>query len=157
GVLHGPTSEWLGVVDGDSSGALAVSIVGITDARSGGALGSVQVGTLLAESNRIAQMLMVVVGIGFGVVLLVAAIVGPRLTRIGLQPLRTMADASRELAGGNLSARVQTPEISDEIGQLARAFNDMAAQLQANFEMQRAFVADASHELRTPLTALGGL
>ena len=45
----------------------------------------------------------------------------------------------------------------DEVGDPGGAFNETAAQLEANFAAQRAFVADASHELRTPLTAIGGL
>jgi two-component system OmpR family sensor kinase len=156
GVLQGAADEWLGIAAGDTSAPLAVSIVRLTDPRSGATLGAIQVGTSLAESDRVAQMLLLVVAVGFGLVLVAAAVVGPRLTRLGLQPLRTMASASRELADGNLSARVATSDVQDEVGELARAFNEMAARLEANFAAQRAFVADASHELRTPLTALGG-
>jgi heavy metal sensor kinase len=160
GVLRGPTDEWLGTVgdvaDGPA-GSLAVSVVRLTEPETGAPIGTLEVGVSLAESERIVRTLLVSVGIGFGVVLLVAAAVGPRLMRMGLRPLRTMAAASRELAGGNLSARVAASDVHDEIGDLARAFNDMATQLEATFETQRAFVADASHELRTPLNALGGL
>ena len=156
-VLQGSADEWLGVVDGGAAGPLAVSIVRLVDPASGDELGTIQVGTSVAQSDRVVQLFLLVVGAGFGVVLIVAAVVGPRLTRLGLRPLRTMAAASRSLADGDLSTRVESSDVRDEVGELARAFNEMAEQLEASFTAQQAFVADASHELRTPLTGLGGL
>ena len=155
-VLRGSADEWLGVVGNDTSDPLAVSIARVADPRTNSGMGTVLVGTSLAESERLAQSLLLALGVGFGTVLVLAAVVGPRLTRLGLRPLRNMAEASRELARGNLRVRVATSEVHDEVGELARAFNEMAEKLEANFAAQRAFVADASHELRTPLTALGG-
>ncbi|MBV9577344.1 MAG: HAMP domain-containing histidine kinase [Chloroflexi bacterium] len=155
-VLRGSADEWLGVINGDTSDPLAVSLVRISDPRSGATRGTILVGTSLAESQRVAQNMLLVVLAGFAAILLVATVIGPRLTRIGLRPLRTMAEASRHLAGGDLSVRVATSDVGDEVGELGRAFNEMAAKLQASFAVQQTFVADASHELRTPLTALGG-
>ncbi|HEY4384863.1 MAG TPA: ATP-binding protein, partial [Ktedonobacteraceae bacterium] len=48
------------------------------------------------------------------------------------------------------------PPANDEIGRMARAFNNMVARLETAFARQKRFVSDVSHELRTPLTALGG-
>jgi two-component system OmpR family sensor kinase len=45
---------------------------------------------------------------------------------------------------------------TDEVGRLAEAFDDLLARLDASFQTQRRFVADASHELRTPLTIARG-
>lgn len=55
------------------------------------------------------------------------------------------------------AARVGQREGSTEVRALAHAFDRMVAQLQAAFQAQRRFVADASHELKTPLTAIGGM
>src|SRR5207247_329803 len=70
-----------------------------------------------------------------------------------IRPLRLAADAARRVAEGNLDTRVVEAG-SDELGQLARAFNRMTEALTERIARERRFVADASHELRTPLTAL---
>jgi signal transduction histidine kinase len=59
-------------------------------------------------------------------------------------------------SAGDLSKRVVPPRTGDEVQQLAVTFNAMLDRLEASFDTQRQFVADASHELRTPLTALRG-
>jgi signal transduction histidine kinase len=87
---------------------------------------------------------------------LLGAIIAQRIARRGLQPLEAVVSASQRMAAGELDTRVPVPPGRDEVGRLARAFNDMASQLDAAFAAQRAFVADASHELRTPLAALRG-
>lgn len=68
-------------------------------------------------------------------------------------PLRQMTDAARRMAAGDYSGRVLAGT-SDEVGQLATAFNQMAADLASVDEERRGLVANVSHELRTPLAAL---
>ncbi len=68
-------------------------------------------------------------------------------------PLREMVDAARAMARGDYSQRV-TATSRDEVGELARAFNTMAAELAEVDAMQRHLIANASHELRTPIGAL---
>jgi len=69
------------------------------------------------------------------------------------KPITALAEAARQLAQGNLQARVAIIR-NDELGLLAADFNQMAKKLE-NFEMaRRQWVADTSHELRTPLTIL---
>ena len=70
-------------------------------------------------------------------------------------PLRQMRDASEAMAEGDYTVRVHTGTISnDEVGQLARAFNEMAGELEHADQMRRDMVANVSHELRTPVSAL---
>ena len=71
-------------------------------------------------------------------------------------PLRQMTAAARAMARGDYSLRVRATS-RDEIGQLATAFNQMAADLGAADEYRRGLIANVSHELRTPITALRAL
>lgn len=68
-------------------------------------------------------------------------------------PLREMAGASTQMAHGDYTTRV-TATSGDEVGDLARAFNAMAARLAEVDQERRDLVAMVSHELRTPITAL---
>jgi signal transduction histidine kinase len=71
-------------------------------------------------------------------------------------PLRQMTAAARAMARGDYSRRVRATS-RDEIGQLATAFNQMAADLGAADEYRRGLIGNVSHELRTPITALQAL
>jgi signal transduction histidine kinase len=89
-----------------------------------------------------------------GLVSGVLALAMIRLLARGMtSPLRDMADAARAMAGGDYSRRVRATS-RDEVGELARAFNRMAAQLEETDRVRRDLVANVSHELRTPITAL---
>jgi signal transduction histidine kinase len=68
-------------------------------------------------------------------------------------PLREMVSAARAMARGDYRRRV-TATSRDEVGELARAFNSMAAELAEADRMRRDLVANVSHELRTPIGAL---
>lgn len=68
-------------------------------------------------------------------------------------PLRQMTLAARRMAAGDYDVRVETGS-TDEVGELARAFNRMAAELATVDRQRRDLVATVSHELRTPLSAL---
>jgi signal transduction histidine kinase len=68
-------------------------------------------------------------------------------------PLREMVAAAQAMARGDYSRRV-TATSRDEVGELARAFNSMAAKLEEVDRVRRDLVANASHELRTPIGAL---
>ena len=75
------------------------------------------------------------------------------LSRGMTSPLREMAAAADAMARGDYSQRV-TATSRDEVGALARAFNEMAAELAETDRHRRDLVANVSHELRTPITAL---
>ena len=71
-------------------------------------------------------------------------------------PLREMTAAARAMARGDYTRRVRATS-RDEVGELARAFNLMAADLAAADRQRRELIANVSHELRTPITALQGV
>jgi signal transduction histidine kinase len=75
------------------------------------------------------------------------------LARGMTSPLRQMAAAATAMARGDYGRRVQASS-RDEVGDLARAFNAMAAELAEVDRVRRDLIANVSHELRTPITAL---
>ena len=73
------------------------------------------------------------------------------------RPLKAMANAAREFGHGNLKARVETGgDYTQEIDELAVAFNNMASSLEQSEYQRQEFVANVSHELKTPMTTIGG-
>jgi signal transduction histidine kinase len=70
-----------------------------------------------------------------------------------LRPLRTMTSAARDISATNLSRRLAVDGPNDEFRQLGDTLDSLFGRLEASFQTQRHFVANASHELRTPLTA----
>ena len=72
-----------------------------------------------------------------------------------LGPLTRMNAITREIAAGEFSARVPVAT-ADEVGQLARAFNRMAENLEKIERLRRSLMIDVAHELRTPLTNIRG-
>ncbi len=86
---------------------------------------------------------------------LLALIFGSLLFWQITSPLRALMQASEAIAGGKLSQRVQVRS-DDEIGRLARSFNQMAASLGEADLQRRNLLADIAHELRTPLTVIQG-
>ena len=85
---------------------------------------------------------------------LIASLISVQLFARGMtSPLRAMARAAEAMARGEHGQRVVSSS-RDEVGQLAVAFNTMAAELESLDRARRDLVADAAHELRTPITAL---
>jgi two-component system sensor histidine kinase BaeS len=72
-----------------------------------------------------------------------------------LGPLMRMTRISGQIAAGDFSARVPAGT-RDEVGQLADAFNQMAASLEKIERLRRTLMIDVAHELRTPLTNIRG-
>jgi signal transduction histidine kinase len=86
---------------------------------------------------------------------IVASLVSLLFSRGVIAPVRVLTNASQRLANGNYGERIQTAG-SDELGQLAHSFNEMADKLEQVETMRRQLIGDVSHELRTPLTAIKG-
>lgn len=86
----------------------------------------------------------------FGMLLGLAVLlaVGWLSSRRALQPLESKIK-KRGNQSSNLNVRLEVPNSNDEIGELAIAFNRMLDRIQAGFEAQRGFVANASHEQGT--------
>ena len=92
-----------------------------------------------------------------------AAVIGVVLISFLTKNLQRISQAVRRLQAGDYAARVEHIRSGDELGELATAFNDMAARteqavaaLHNNDELRRELVANISHDLRTPLASIEG-
>jgi two-component system sensor histidine kinase AdeS len=89
--------------------------------------------------------------------LLIAVATSFKLAERILAPLTSLAEAAKEIADGNLSARAESrPGTFKEVGQLVLDFNEMADKLQDAADSMSIWNAAVAHEIRTPLTVLKG-
>jgi len=109
-----------------------------------------QLGELLfmeRQAKAFIWITLLMIALSAGLALLLAYTLG--------RPLKRITAAAKELAIGHYNIRLPV-ESGDELGQLARDFNEMAAALEQSEQARRRWVADISHELRTPLAVLRG-
>ena len=90
-----------------------------------------------------------------GLALLFASVAGYFVARALARRVKRLEVAAEKVAAGDFSQRVPI-DADDELGQVARAFNDMQRQLAQLDSARKRFIATASHELRTPIFSLGG-
>ena len=112
--------------------------------------------TVQSLTNEIFSLILEAVLIGFVISIVIILIISTTL----LSPIQGMTKAAKAMADGDFSRKIRV-DSGDEIGILAKTFNDMAAQIETMLEelkkaekLRREFVANVSHELRTPLTSI---
>jgi two-component system OmpR family sensor kinase len=76
--------------------------------------------------------------------------IAARVTR----PLVEVSRTAQQIAAGDLSQRIKITETKDELGEVAQVLNETFARLEAAYNRQKQFTADASHELRTPVSLI---
>lgn len=91
--------------------------------------------------------------VGLAVLAVVSVALGWLVADRALRPLRAITSAARAVSASNLDERLSLVGGYEEFRELGDTLNGLFARLEAAFESQRHFVANASHELRTPLTA----
>jgi len=133
----------------------------------GGGSGAVHIGTpgphqnggpalkaaAAAQSAADRHDLLIISGIALIVVAVLAVLLGWFFTGRMLRPVRTITATARRISASNLDQRLALDDADEEFKQLGDTLDDLLARLQAAFDAQQHFVANASHELRTPLTA----
>ena len=101
------------------------------------------------------HLLMALIGLAFvGVVL--AALLGFWVSRIGLKPLGKLSDEAQKLAPPKLSGRLQLSPLPPELSQFVNSFNATLDRVELAYSRLESFNADVAHELRSPLTNLIG-
>jgi two-component system, OmpR family, sensor kinase len=108
---------------------------------------------LAKEGDRLRGILRNLLAAG-GVVLAIGAIAAWRLADRIVRPIEQLTAAAEQISVTRLDRRLDLSMASLEIQRLTEVFNRMLERLQASFEQQVRFTADASHELRTPVTVI---
>jgi signal transduction histidine kinase len=98
------------------------------------------------------QQLLIASVISLAVIVVGAAAIGWLLAGRVLRPLSTITGAARRISASRLHERLALRGPDDELKELADTLDELFARLEASFDAQRRFAANASHELRTPLT-----
>jgi two-component system, OmpR family, sensor kinase len=114
----------------------------------------VVVGAALDDRDEALRGVLTSFLIGGAVAVIVASGIGYLLAAAALSPVEAMRRRAAQVSLDRGAERLPLPPAHDEIRRLGETLNDMLARLQASFERERRFVADASHELRTPLSVL---
>ena len=156
-VISTGTAKHTGVFTGLYDENRFVVSVPITDPNSGKAVGIVMVSKAMSATLRILDKMS---DIYLFVSLLAVAgtmVIMSVFARRHSSPLKEMAQAASAFGHGNLNARVNVKSgYSEEVEELALAFNNMASSLQKSEYQRQEFVANVSHELKTPMTTIGG-
>ena len=141
------------VLDDGQLSRLRVSSGPVSSARAGGPVHapSPVADSLRSQVTHDLHELVVQSGIALAVMAVVSVALGWLMAGRTLRPLRAMTAAARRISERNLHERLALTGPRDELRDLADTIDGLLTRLDAAFDSQRRFVANASHELRTPL------
>lgn len=117
---------------------------------------AVAVGLYADDVDRALAALAWMLGSGWLGCLAATAGIGYALASRALAPVAQITERAAWIAQGNFDARLDPPQVHDEVGRMTLLLNSMLDRLQRAVDTHRRFAADASHELRSPLTAMTG-
>jgi heavy metal sensor kinase len=148
----GGTERWF-TLPGDDGDFRVLARPIVADGEVAGVL---EVGQSHEEIDETLGALLFILLIATPITLVLAGLGGLLIAGRALAPVDSVTRLARRISAEDLSARLDLDLPDDELGRLARTFDEMIARLEGAFRRQRQFTGDASHELRTPLTALKG-
>lgn len=88
--------------------------------------------------------------------LILAVILSAILLRMMVRPIRQLVDATKKVAKGDFSVRVEKGEADDDVAELVGSFNDMTRELGNNELFKKDFINSFSHEFKTPIVSIRG-
>lgn len=136
------------------NGEKIMAVTGMLNSQGGS--GAVRYMCSLADVDaQIVKIALIAGGIS-AIVILFVLFSGLYFVRSIVIPVREINSTAKKLAAGDLSARVHTGEMKDEIDELGATFNSMAQALAGAESLKNDFISTISHELRTPLTSIKG-
>ena len=118
--------------------------------------GVLEVGQSEEDAAETLATILLVFGIAYPATLIFASFGGRFLAARALSPIDDITRTAQLISAQELGRRLDLDLPEDEVGRLARTFDEMIQRLDDAFARQRQFTADASHELRTPLTVIKG-
>ena len=124
--------------------------------RDGQTVGVLEVGRAEEDAADTLNTLLLILGVAYPLTLVLASFGGVWLAGRALSPIDELTRLARRISAEDLGQRLDLQLPDDEVGRLARTFDEMIDRLDHAFRRQRQFTADASHELRTPLTIIKG-
>jgi heavy metal sensor kinase len=114
----------------------------------------VQVAQSLTDVQTTLHRLIISLLVSIPLLVVVAGASGYFLAARTLAPIDQITSTARRISARDLSQRINLSSVDDEVGRLAKTFDEMLARLDDSFHRERQFTNDASHELRTPLAAM---
>jgi signal transduction histidine kinase len=146
-----------GVIDGLYPEMRYVVALPIADKQTGARIGIIIMSTPMEQTLTVLREISKIFVFVSILVVLLAVCLMTLFVRHQSRPLRVMAKAARAFGHGELSARVDIDgNYTQEVEELALAFNNMASSLQKSEYRRQEFVANVSHELKTPMTTIAG-
>lgn len=137
------------LADGNLARILVVSLKEDTQS-----LGTLVLALSLHDEHIFMQQMLLSLMIAIPLVLSLSAAGGLFLANRALSPVVAITATARQISADDLSQRLNLNLPDDEIGRLARTFDDMLARLDDAFQREHQLTSDVSHELRTPLAML---
>ncbi|MFD2521670.1 HAMP domain-containing sensor histidine kinase [Emticicia soli] len=105
-----------------------------------------------AKQERLRDLLLV----GTMIAILVIILMMRFFVKMDVKPIGQIADRMEQITAHDSNKRLPEARLQDEVGQMARTFNDLLDRLEFAYTQQRNFVSYVTHELRTPLTIMQG-
>lgn len=112
------------------------------------------IGMPLNEQQAFLHILGIILTLVTPIFIIVASWGGIIIAGRAMKPVDEIIETARRIEAGNLAERIKIKTHNDEIGKLARTFNDMLMRLKKAFDVLANFSQNVSHELKTPLTVM---